>query len=144
MLFGETVAVYCENHTEHTDTLCGQNVEFWALEGYTSPPPYLFTVCCLLMHMDVTFTTHKIYILINVVPHSVTGPVPGQRWSPNSIAKGMITCCVAKAIAHLSGWWWMGARAFTDISARTNVNLHPLLNSIQKERLHSLQNCKKK
>jgi hypothetical protein len=28
MLFRETVAVYCENHTEHTDTLCGQNVEF--------------------------------------------------------------------------------------------------------------------
>jgi hypothetical protein len=28
MPFGETVAVYCENHTEHTDTLCGQNVEF--------------------------------------------------------------------------------------------------------------------
>jgi hypothetical protein len=25
MLFGETVAVYCEDHTEHTDTLCGQN-----------------------------------------------------------------------------------------------------------------------
>jgi hypothetical protein len=25
MLFGETVAVYCENDTEHTDTLCGQN-----------------------------------------------------------------------------------------------------------------------
>jgi hypothetical protein len=25
MLFGETVAVYCEKHTEHTDTLCGQN-----------------------------------------------------------------------------------------------------------------------
>jgi hypothetical protein len=25
MLFGETVAVYCENHTEHTDTLCGHN-----------------------------------------------------------------------------------------------------------------------
>jgi hypothetical protein len=26
MLFGETVAVYCENHTEHTYTLCGQNL----------------------------------------------------------------------------------------------------------------------
>jgi hypothetical protein len=25
MLFRETVSVYCENHTEHTDTLCGQN-----------------------------------------------------------------------------------------------------------------------
>jgi hypothetical protein len=28
MLFGETVAVYFENHTEHTDTPCGQNAEF--------------------------------------------------------------------------------------------------------------------
>jgi hypothetical protein len=27
MLFRETVAVYCENRTEHTDTLCGQNAE---------------------------------------------------------------------------------------------------------------------
>jgi hypothetical protein len=25
MLFRETVAVYCESHTEHTDTLCEQN-----------------------------------------------------------------------------------------------------------------------
>jgi ribosomal protein L44E len=25
MLFGKTVAVYCENRKEHTDTLCGQN-----------------------------------------------------------------------------------------------------------------------
>jgi hypothetical protein len=29
LLFRETVAVYCENRTEHTDTLCGQNAEFW-------------------------------------------------------------------------------------------------------------------
>jgi hypothetical protein len=27
MLFGETVAVYCENHMECTDTLYGQNAE---------------------------------------------------------------------------------------------------------------------
>jgi hypothetical protein len=45
MLFRETVAVYCENHTQQTDTLCGQNAEFlyvkaggkytnrWALKG---------------------------------------------------------------------------------------------------------------
>jgi hypothetical protein len=32
MLFGETAAVYCENHMEHTDTLCGQNVEFRMLQ----------------------------------------------------------------------------------------------------------------
>jgi hypothetical protein len=29
LLFRETVAVYCENHTEHTNTLCGQNAQFW-------------------------------------------------------------------------------------------------------------------
>jgi hypothetical protein len=28
MLFGERVAVYCENHTKHTDALGGQKVEF--------------------------------------------------------------------------------------------------------------------
>jgi hypothetical protein len=45
MLFRETVAVYCGKHTEHTNTLCGQNAEFlyakvggtysnqWAVEG---------------------------------------------------------------------------------------------------------------
>jgi hypothetical protein len=33
MLFRETVAVYCENHTEHTDTLCGQNVEFYYVKA---------------------------------------------------------------------------------------------------------------
>jgi translation initiation factor IF-1 len=27
ILFRETVAVYCENHTEHINTLCGQNAE---------------------------------------------------------------------------------------------------------------------
>jgi hypothetical protein len=33
MLFGETVAVYCENHMEHTDTLCGQNAEFQCVKA---------------------------------------------------------------------------------------------------------------
>jgi hypothetical protein len=35
MLFGETVAVYCENHTEHINTRCGQNSEFQII--YTNP-----------------------------------------------------------------------------------------------------------
>jgi translation initiation factor IF-1 len=33
MLFGETVAVYCENHTEHTNTLCGKNAGFWYVKA---------------------------------------------------------------------------------------------------------------
>jgi hypothetical protein len=35
MLFGETVAVHCENHMEHTDTPCGQNVEFLLMSKHT-------------------------------------------------------------------------------------------------------------
>jgi hypothetical protein len=33
MLFRETVAVYCENHTEPTNTLCGQNAEFFVVKS---------------------------------------------------------------------------------------------------------------
>jgi hypothetical protein len=33
MLLGETVAVYCENHTEHINTLCGPNAEFWCVKA---------------------------------------------------------------------------------------------------------------
>jgi hypothetical protein len=33
MLFRETVAVYCDDYTEHTNTLCGQNAEFWCVEA---------------------------------------------------------------------------------------------------------------
>jgi hypothetical protein len=33
MLFRELIAVYCENHTEHINTLCGQNAEFCNLKG---------------------------------------------------------------------------------------------------------------
>jgi hypothetical protein len=33
MLFRETVTVYCENHTEQTDTLCEQNEEFQCVKA---------------------------------------------------------------------------------------------------------------
>jgi hypothetical protein len=33
MLFRETVAVYYENHTEHTNTLCAQNAGFQCVKA---------------------------------------------------------------------------------------------------------------
>jgi hypothetical protein len=33
MLFRETIAIYCENHTEHINTLGGQNAEFWYVKA---------------------------------------------------------------------------------------------------------------
>jgi hypothetical protein len=38
MLFGETFAVYCENHREHTDTLCVQNVEIAPRKKHNTSP----------------------------------------------------------------------------------------------------------
>jgi hypothetical protein len=38
MLFSETVAVYCENHMEHTNTLCGQNAEFCNIYKFSPYP----------------------------------------------------------------------------------------------------------
>jgi hypothetical protein len=32
MLFGEISAVYCEDHKEHTNILCGQNTGFFVLK----------------------------------------------------------------------------------------------------------------
>jgi hypothetical protein len=43
MLLGETVAVYCENHTEHTNTLCGPNAEILNIkEGGTYSDHWAF------------------------------------------------------------------------------------------------------
>jgi hypothetical protein len=54
MLFREELAVYCENHMEHNNTPCGQNVEFyyvkscgtysihWALKGSYCCDPELY------------------------------------------------------------------------------------------------------
>jgi hypothetical protein len=39
MLFREAVAVYCENHTEHTNTLCGQNAELLMLKQVVHTVP---------------------------------------------------------------------------------------------------------
>jgi hypothetical protein len=37
MPFGETVAVYFESHMEHTNTFCGQNIEYIKAGGtYTN------------------------------------------------------------------------------------------------------------
>jgi hypothetical protein len=41
MLFRETVAVYCENHTEHTDTLCGQNAIYTNLVRTSQGTQYI-------------------------------------------------------------------------------------------------------
>jgi hypothetical protein len=34
MLCREIMAVYCENHTEYVNTLCGQNAELFSIEVY--------------------------------------------------------------------------------------------------------------
>jgi hypothetical protein len=38
MLFGEKFAVYCENHKEHTDKMCGQNAEYVPRRKHITSP----------------------------------------------------------------------------------------------------------
>jgi hypothetical protein len=95
MLFGESVAVYCENHSEHRDTLCGQNVEFVTHSKLISSTPRSpngmlfgekFTVHCE-NHMEYTdtlcgqnldFLTHRNHI----TPPLQTQPVKAV-WGNN-------------------------------------------------------------
>jgi hypothetical protein len=44
MLFRETVAVYCENHTEHTNTLCLKE-----LKSFEADVTYSYNKRCTLM-----------------------------------------------------------------------------------------------
>jgi hypothetical protein len=36
MLFGEAVAVYCENHMEHTNALCDHKAVFFYAETFST------------------------------------------------------------------------------------------------------------
>jgi hypothetical protein len=54
MLFRETIAVYCENHTEHTNTLCGQNAEFsiwWSRR-------YIYLPLCFIWLIPYQWSVH--------------------------------------------------------------------------------------
>jgi hypothetical protein len=51
MLFGETVAVYCENHTQHINTLCGQNAEFWYVKAGVAYRYYYFKALMLSLFL---------------------------------------------------------------------------------------------
>jgi hypothetical protein len=49
MLFRETDAVYYENHTKYTNTLCGQNASFIILKQVVHIQPLGFKVLILLI-----------------------------------------------------------------------------------------------
>jgi hypothetical protein len=51
MLFRKIIAVYCENHTEHINTLCGQNAE-------------IFNVKACGKYSSTVFQGVKIYIIL--------------------------------------------------------------------------------
>jgi hypothetical protein len=63
MLCGETVSVYCEKHTEHTDTIFVQNSEFVPHRIHiTSPLQSITSSCCLgkePLFISSTIRTHR-------------------------------------------------------------------------------------
>jgi hypothetical protein len=64
MLFTEIIAVYCENHTEHTNTLCGHNAEFlycssgWYVKLLDLKRSWYLITQHLWNDTEITFTTN--------------------------------------------------------------------------------------
>jgi hypothetical protein len=88
MLFGETVAVYYEKHTEHTDTLCGQNVEIvphrkhFYVSTTESKRLMLFGETVGLYCENYTKHTDTLCVQnIEIVPHrnQITSPIQTQQ-----------------------------------------------------------------
>jgi hypothetical protein len=62
MLFSETVAVYCKNYMKHTNTLCGQNAEFYYLKKVVHIATIgFYRVKSSSIIMKSTYNTMKIY-----------------------------------------------------------------------------------
>jgi hypothetical protein len=77
MVFGERVIVYCENHTEHTDALCGQNVEFWCVKaGGTYSDHWALKD---LVKNDSRLTSYHKPHFISVSEASICYPRPRQK-----------------------------------------------------------------
>jgi hypothetical protein len=61
MLFRETITLYCNNHTEHTDALCGQNTErFICTASGVQAYSYPFKGCILKKTLCLQPRTLKI------------------------------------------------------------------------------------
>jgi hypothetical protein len=56
MLFREIIAAYCENHTEHINTLCGQNAEIIIIADGT-----LMLIFCVILKLGPLI---KIYFVL--------------------------------------------------------------------------------
>jgi hypothetical protein len=76
MLFGETVAVYCENHTEHTDTV--RNSQEAHYSSATETNQVILFGETVAVYCE-NHTEHKLRIKIQFVIHRKRITSPLQR-----------------------------------------------------------------
>jgi hypothetical protein len=62
MLFRETVAVYCETHTEHTDTLCGEKLSLILKQVLFIVTSGLQTVKEVIQLSDMKNRSNNVYV----------------------------------------------------------------------------------
>jgi hypothetical protein len=63
MLFKKTVTVYYENHMEHTNTLCGQNLEFTIKQVVHTRIPAIM-VKRLILFSIYTYVTELVHLTV--------------------------------------------------------------------------------
>jgi hypothetical protein len=135
MLFKETFAVYCENHTEHTDTFFRQNAGFyyvkacgsysihWALNGYKRCRPLKWGLLGVfrvtsglipqLLAVKRRSTTESAQSILLCLHHSYTDHFTVKReiydWSPRGsyhiLLFAWTWCSIFKVMRILSGSW---------------------------------------
>jgi hypothetical protein len=75
MLFGETVAVYCENHTEHTDTVRTSQVTYYVSATNTNQLMLFGETVAVYCE---NFTEHTDTVRTSQVTHYVSATEPNR------------------------------------------------------------------
>jgi hypothetical protein len=65
MLFRETVAVYCENRTEHTNTLSGQTAEISNAKAGGMYDDHCLKLLVLHLYMNIPWVIFQ----LRIIPH---------------------------------------------------------------------------
>jgi hypothetical protein len=94
MLFGEIIAVYCENHMEHTNTLREQNAE--TLYMYKNPVRTSHeTYVSLLDLLILICEDYKLWIslLRNFLNAAITSSLLGSNIPNSALLPNILTPC---------------------------------------------------
>jgi hypothetical protein len=116
MLFGETVAVYCEIHTQHKNTLCGHNHSLSCRWALLEEPP----IVQLLKNFPAFYGTRR---FITVLTEDLHWPLSSDRSTQSTPSHPISLRSILILTTHL----WLGLPSGLFPSGFPTDILHALL-----------------